>query len=334
MDSDGTSPVNDFGLFLRYLNTLSREKPALFLGYTVKPNIYGSLAAHALGIPVVNTVSGLGTSLMRESWIAPLVMRLYRAAFSYSYRVVFQNQDDLTLFVQRGLVPSHKTMLVAGSGVDLTRFNEETFDPPPKGGKLTFLLVARLMRDKGILEFVEAARLIRQRTANVRFQLLGYLDVPNPTAISSSEVETWVAEGAIEYLGDSHDVRPFIAAADCVVLPSYREGCPRSLLEAAAMSKPLIATDVSGCKEAVEHGVNGFLCNARDSMSLAQRMLEFIALSPEERQRLGAAGRAKMEQQFDERTVVRQYLETFDSIFAESSARTQRRDCHSGSQGQ
>jgi glycosyltransferase involved in cell wall biosynthesis len=319
MDTNGTSAVKDFGLFVRYVNLLRREQPGLFLGYTVKPNIYGSLAAHVLRIPVVNTVEGLGTSLIGKSWITPLVMRLYRAAFSHSYRVVFQNQDDLMLFVQRRLVPSRRTMLVAGCGVDLTRFNENAFDHPPKGEKVTFLLMARLMRDKGILEFVEAARLIRQRTANARFQLLGFLNVQNPTAISRSKLETWVAEGVVEYLGEADDVRPFIAAADCVVLPSYREGAPRALLEAAAMSKPLITTDVPGCKEVVQHMVNGFLCNIRDSISVAQRMLDFIALSPDERHRFGVAGRAKMEREFDERTVVRQYLETFESIFAETS---------------
>jgi glycosyltransferase involved in cell wall biosynthesis len=154
----------------------------------------------------------------------------------------------------------------------------------------------------------------------VRFQLLGFLDVENRTAVDRASVERWVAEGVVEYLGATQDVRPFIAAADCVVLPSYREGTPRSLLEGAAMGRPLIATDVAGCREVVEHGRNGLLCRVRDAADLADKMLAFVDLPPEQRARMGREGRAKVERQFDEHLVIDRYLEVIAEILAPATA--------------
>jgi glycosyltransferase involved in cell wall biosynthesis len=181
-------------------------------------------------------------------------------------------------------------------------------------GPPTFLLIARLLGDKGVREYVEAARSLRDELPGARFQLLGPLDNQNRTAISRAELDGWVAEGAVEYLGPTDDVRPCIAAASSVVLPSYREGLPRSLLEGAAMARPLIATDVPGCRELVEEGVSGFLCAARDSRSLAQAMKRFARLSPEARQQMGEAARAMVEQQYSEELVVRAYLDVLAEL--------------------
>jgi glycosyltransferase involved in cell wall biosynthesis len=315
IDSQGVSPAKDLGLLLRYLAALRRLRPAVYLGYTAKPNVYGSLAAHALGIPVINNVSGLGTAFIRKGLLTSVVSGLYRLAFRRSSTVFFQNPEDLNLFVGAGLVEGGKAALLPGSGVDLTRFAPGAAVRGAEG-PFTFLLVARLLWDKGVGEYVEAARRVRERHSDVRFHLLGFLDVANRTAVPRSQVEQWVAEGLIDYLGHADDVRPYIAAADCVVLPSYREGLPRTLLEAAAMGKPLIATDVPGCRHVAEDGVNGYLCTARDSASLATAMSRMLTLSDAERRALGTAARAKVEAEFDERRVVERYLEAIERAIA------------------
>lgn len=316
MDSAGTSPVADAALLLRYMRMLAAERPDVLLGYTAKPNIYGSLAAHRLGIPVVNNISGLGSAFIRGGWLAATMRTLYRTALRRSRRVFFQNEDDLALFLTHRLVRREQTGLLPGSGVNLQRF---VAMPPAAGGRsplegFTFLVVARLLRDKGIIEFVQAARQLRPSFPRARFQLLGAVDARNPTAIARAEVEGWVREGIVEYLGTSDDVRPHLAAADCVVLPSYREGTPRTLLEAAAMARPLIATDVPGCRDVVAEGVNGFLCEVRDAAALAAAMARMMALPSETRDSFGAAGRARMEREYDERIVIDRYLEAIGEI--------------------
>jgi glycosyltransferase involved in cell wall biosynthesis len=317
MDKQGTSPLRDLALFGRYLAALRGIRPDVLLAYTAKPNVYGSLAAQALGIRVINNVSGLGTAFIREGLITRVISSLYRLAFRRSATVFFQNGEDRDLFVERGLVRGEKARLLPGSGVDITRFRPAASGPDGgEAGPFTFLLVARLLWDKGVGEYVEAARLVRREAPDTRFQLLGFLDVPNRTAVPRGDVERWVEEGLVEYLGTSDDVRPHIAASDCVVLPSYREGLPRTLLEAAAMAKPLIATDVPGCRHVVEDGVNGYLCRVRDPRSLADAMLRLVRLSADERTRLGLAGRARIEAEYDERLVISRYLTAIEDASA------------------
>ena len=311
MDKQGVSPVNDLRLLARYHRVLRRLKPDIFLGYTAKPNIWGSLAAHALGIPVINNVSGLGTAFIKQGLLTRIVTGLYTFAFRRSHTVFFQNRDDRDLFVEKRIVTPEKAKLLPGSGINL-----EAFSPGSAAGGVggfTFLLVARLLWDKGVGEYVEAARIVRAEAPDAHFQLLGFLDVPNRTAVGRSDVEAWVAEGLIEYLGEADDVRPFVAAADCVVLPSYREGLPRVLLEGAAMAKPLIATDVPGCRHVVDHDSNGYLCAVRDPRSLADAMLKMMALTPEARSAMGGAGRRKVEQEYDERIAVGRYLDAIEA---------------------
>ncbi|PSJ41734.1 glycosyltransferase family 4 protein [Allosphingosinicella deserti] len=305
MDKKGVSPARDAMLLLRYIAALRRLRPDVFLGYTAKPNIYGSLAAHVLGIPVVNNVSGLGTAFIRGGWLMRLVSALYRLAFRRSKVVFFQNEEDQALFVGRKIVSSERSRLLPGSGIDLSKFRPQRQTSAGKG--FSFLLIARLLWDKGVGEFVEAARIVRASIPDARFQLLGFLDAENRTAVPRANVDAWQAEGLIDYLGHASDVRPFIAQAGCVVLPSYREGLPRSLLEAAAMAQPLIATNVPGCRQVVEHGVNGFLCAPRDPQALAEAMLAMIRLSEADRAAFGDAGRRKAEEQFDEAKVVDLY---------------------------
>ena len=316
MDRQGVSPAKDLLLQLRYHRALRRLRPDVFLGFTAKPNIYGSLAAHALGIKVINNVSGLGTAFIRGGVLQAILTRLYAIAFRRSSTVFFQNRDDLGLFVERRIVSPAQARLLPGSGVDIERFRPTEPDAGRSGAGFIFLLVGRLLWDKGVGEYVEAARLVRRSFPEARFQLLGFLEVANRTAVPRSAVDGWAAEGLIEYLGESDDVRPAIAAADCVVLPSYREGLPRSLLEAAAMARPLIATDVPGCRQVVEQGINGLLCTARDAASLAEAMLAMLRMPDDERRRFGAAGRAMVETVYDERIAVRFYLDAVGEALA------------------
>ena len=314
MDNKGTHPARDLLLLFRFLKILHRERPDVFLGYTVKPNIYGSLAARMLGFPVVNNIAGLGAVFIQDGWLVRLVRGLYRVALSRSAKVFFQNNDDRALFVNAGLVQSEIADLLPGSGIDLTRFSSNGDDAAlhystSNDGRFRFLLIARMLRDKGVGEYVAAAKLIRSRYPKAECCLLGFVDVQNPAAISRAEMDAWVAQGDVIYLGVSDDVRVEIAMADCIVLPSYREGTPRTLLEAAAMGKPIVTTNAVGCCEVVDDGVNGYLCRVRDAEDLAEKMLRMIELSPSARIAMGAAGRKKMELEFDEKIVIDKYLE-------------------------
>jgi len=317
MDNKGMHPGHDFQLMLGFLRLFFRERPDVVLAYTVKPNVYASLAAKVVKVPVINNISGLGTAFIRGGWMSVLVSMLYRAGLSRSRCVFFQNDDDRTLFLEKGLVRRSQTDLLPGSGIDLNHFSVSLDAPPkPERDGLVFLMVARMLWDKGVREYVEAARSVRKRYPGTRFQLLGFLDVKNQTAVSRADVDGWVAEGIVEYLGTADDVRPLIAEADVVVLPSYREGTPRSLLEAAAMGKPLIATDVPGCREVVKDGMNGYLCTVRDSGDLAESISKMIALSPDERNGMARRSRQFVEECFDEKIVINKYLKAIDAIIS------------------
>lgn len=315
MENGGTNPLKDAVLIWRFLLLFVKERPDVFLGYTVKPNVYGSLAARLLRIPVINNVSGLGPVFIRGGMVMLIVRFLYRLALRRSAKVFFQNDDDRQLFISGELVRSSVTALLPGSGINLDRFVPTQM--PAIGGdytKFRFLLCARILRDKGVGEYVGAARLLRQRWPQVEFCLLGFLDVKNPGSISRAEMNAWVADGVVIYLGESDDVRGHIAAAACVVLPSYREGTPRSLLEAAAMARPIITANAVGCREVVDDGVNGYLCNVRDTEDLAKKMEQMLALSPDERSVMGRCGREKVEREFDERIVIGKYLEAIAEV--------------------
>ena len=313
MDNNGTHPGRDLLLLARYYSVLRSVRPHAFLGYTVKPNVYGSLAAHALGIPVINNIAGLGATFIRDSLVTKVVKGLYKAALKRSHKVFFQNADDLALFTSAGLVPQRATGLVPGSGLNLGHYVPVPAAPLAQR-PFRFLLVARMLKDKGIEEFAEAARLVRRENPAVEFHLLGATGAGNPNGIPADKLLAWENEGLVTYLGKTDDVRPYLSAADCVVLPSYREGVPRSLLEAAAMARPIIATDVVGCRDAVDDALTGLLCTAKCPVSLAEKMRAMIALPPAQRTAMGAAGRRKVEQQYDEHLVIQKYLQALETI--------------------
>lgn len=314
MHAGGTNPWHDALLYQRMRAALAAERPQVFLGYTIKPNVWGSLAAQSLGIPVVNNIAGLGTAFIRRNWLTHVARLLYRTALRRSHKVLFQNEDDRRYFVDTGLVDDARTARVPGSGVDLDAFAPVAMPTRAPGAPLRLLYIGRLLRDKGLVELAQATRLLAARGLNIEIALLGFLDVANRTAISRAEVDAWQAEGLLRYLGSVDDVRPHIAEADAVVLPSYREGVPRTLLEAAAMARPLIASDAIGCRDAVDDGINGFLARVRDAGDLATQIGRFAALSDAERRAMGLASRAKVEREFDERFVVDTYRKLLREI--------------------
>jgi glycosyltransferase involved in cell wall biosynthesis len=312
MRRQGLNPVSDLQTLAALAVLMRRERPDVFLGYTIKPILYGVAAARLAGVPrKFAMITGGGAALSDEvsplGRVVRLVARLgYRLSLRHCNRVYFQNPDDLRYFTEHRLLDDQsKAVIIAGSGVDLAHFN---LAPPPEG--VSFLMIARFLRDKGIREYVQAAREIRRNHPDVQFQLAGWSD-GGPAAIPRHEVDAWAEEGVIENLGRLEDVRPAIARCAVYVLPSYREGMPRTVLEAMAMGRPIITTDSPGCRETVSDGMNGFLVPTRDAVALSRAMRRFVE-SPDLVARMGARSRAMAEARFDVRIVNRLLRKTME----------------------
>ena len=310
--SKGTNPGDD----LRTLAALYRHyraiRPDIVFHYTIKPNIYGTVAAWLARVPSIAVTTGLGYVFIQKSRAAVVAKVLYRFAFRFPREIWFLNRDDQTAFAEsRLLAHPERARLLNGEGVDLSHF---AYTPPRETQNFTFVLIGRLLWDKGVGEYVEAARILHKQHPAARFQLLGPAGVDNPSAVTLDAVRAWEREGLVEYLGEAHDVREHIANADCVVLPSYREGVPRTLMEASAMGRPIVATDVPGCREVVADGITGFLCEAKSAASLADKLQAMMALTPDERRAMGERGRAKVAAEFDETAVIARYLETLREL--------------------
>ncbi|MBN3763280.1 glycosyltransferase family 4 protein [Burkholderia sp. Ac-20365] len=311
--SKGTNPRDDLLTMWSLYRLYRTLRPHVVFHYTIKPNIYGTIAAKLAGVDSVAVTTGLGYVFIQKSRAAHIAKLMYRFAFRFPREIWFLNKDDEAAFVdQKLLVHPERARLLHGEGVDLEQFaftplKQRENNGENKQAAFSFVLIGRLLWDKGVGEYVEAARQLRAKYPYARFQLLGPVGVDNPSAISQADVDAWVREGVIDYLGEAHDVRPLIAAADCVVLPSYREGVPRTLMEASAMGRPIVATDVPGCREVVADGVNGLLCEARNVDSLAAKLAQMLDMSDDERRAMGERGREKVAQEFDERGVVERY---------------------------
>lgn len=306
MARGGASILADLVLICRFVALMRRERPDVFLGWTIKPNVYGAFAAQILGIPMIANISGLGTAFIRSNWLMAIAKRLYRIGLRRAATVFFQNADDRALFIDAKLVPVDRTAMLPGSGIDVAAYDPDAY-PRPYANIFRFLLIARLIRDKGVYEYVAAARIVAALHPDVRFDILGPLDPGNRTAIDTATLTNWVEDGSITYLGAVDDVRPAIAFADCVVLPSYREGISHVLLEAAAMARPSIATDVPGCRDVVVDGRTGLLCRVRDVHDLAAKMASMLAIPPPARAAMGKAARADVIARFSETVVIDRY---------------------------
>lgn len=315
ISNKGTNPKQDIKTSIQFYQLYKQLKPDIVLQYTIKPNIYGTIACHLLGIKSINNIAGLGTLFINQGFVTKIAKLLYKFSQARASKIFFQNNDDFKLFTEERLVDAKKCSILPGSGVDLEKF--KPVEHNKKDNIFRFLLVSRMLWDKGIKEYVEAAAIIKKQHNLVEFQLLGFLDVENKSAISKQQMELWTEQGYVNYLGVSDQVQKEIAQADCIVLPSfYREGTPRTLLESASMAKPIVTTDNVGCRDVVDHGVNGFLCNKRDTQDLVEKLEMMLTLSEEDRIEMGRKGREKMQQQFDEKIVIDKYLHEIQALLS------------------
>lgn len=320
----GRNPFLEILAIVRFAKLFRRLRPDLVLTWTPKPNIYSGIAGRLLGITVIPNVSGLGFIFIRRGIFARVVGWLYRFAFKRSPIVFFQNEEDRQLFIDTDLVDHARTQKLPGSGVDLQHFG---FQPLPKVEPLVFLYVGRLLADKGLRELVAAAEMLRRSGRHFVLRFAGFLDPGNPSAISPVELDKWIGDRTVEYLGPLVDVRSALVAAHCVVLPSYREGVPRSLLEAAAMGRPIITTDAPGCREAVVAGESGLLCRPKDAVSLAACMARVLDSDLEKLAEMGQIGRKHVEQYFSEDLVLSAYLSHCEALkFARCAGSGSRKD--------
>ncbi|WP_421763228.1 glycosyltransferase family 4 protein [Ekhidna sp.] len=309
---EGTSvnPFREFKYLLRIYSIFKSERPALALTYTIKPNIYSSLVSKWTPTKVICNVSGLGTIFLTTGLIGKLALILYRQAFKFSSYVFFQNSDDRELFTSKIKVESYKIGLIPGSGINLEQFKPLAFT---QNTKTKFLMISRLIIEKGVREYAEAAKAFKD-DKNVAFTLVGKFDTNHSRSIDEKELKQWITNGWIQYQPHSDNISNIIESHDVIVLPSYREGTPRTLLEGAAHARPLLASDVPGCREVVKNGYNGFLFEPLNSSSLINKMKLFLSLSIDEKKHLANNSRELVEKNFDEKLVVDAYEEAIHRI--------------------
>lgn len=310
LNSKGTSAIEDLKLVNSYYKAFKKIKPDVILSYTIKPNIYGNYAAKILGIPVINNVSGLGTVFINKNLATLIVSALYRTAFRNSNWIFFQNAEDQNLFHKKKLVNKTKTSLIPGSGVNLEKFKLNR--TKNKGKKVLF--VGRLIGDKGIREFIEAGKILHQKYPDVKFNMVGEFGYNNKTAVTKEEFDAWLSLPQFHYLGKVDNMQEVLTDADIMVLPSYREGLSKSLIEACAMKLPIVTTNVPGCREVVENGINGLLCQARNSNDLALKIKDIIEISEENRLQMGESSRKIAIEKFDEKIVIQEYLDRIRTL--------------------
>ncbi|MEQ8712816.1 MAG: glycosyltransferase family 4 protein [Cyclobacteriaceae bacterium] len=312
MDNTGSNPFKDIKLMFQLRKIYARRKPNVILHYTIKPNIYGTLAARSLRIPCINNISGLGTIFMNENLTAKIGRWLYRIALSKGCYVLFQNQDDkrdFTSKVKLGVPYS----LVPGSGIDTSHFE---YNEPPHNEIPRFLLVARLLLDKGILEYLKSARQLKAKGYKAEFALAGEVDESHVRGVPQSEIDEYHSTGDINYLGPVNPIEDEMVRSDWILLPSYREGTPRTLLEGAALGRPLIATDVPGCREVVQHEINGLLCSAKSVDDLTRTIEIALGKTKSQTIAMGRKSRQLAEKKFDEKIVINTYRKLIDELVA------------------
>ena len=300
VDRRGVNPATDLKLLLRYRKMLKAERPDLVITYTVKPNVYGGLACRLAGIPYAANITGLGTAFQKQGFLRKLVVFLYKTGLKKAKVVFFENSANRQIFIDEGIVQSDKCCLLAGAGVDLERF---TPAPYPEEGPVRFLFMGRVMEEKGVRELFGAMERLRNEGFDCTLDVLGEYEEDFSGAIRSGEEAGW-----LRFRGYQTDIRPFVAAAHCFVLPSYHEGMANTNLECAAMARPLITSNIPGCREAVIEGESGLLCRPQDTDSLYDAMKAFLALPHPRREAMGTAGRTHMETVFDKQKVVEQTI--------------------------
>ncbi|MCM5527618.1 glycosyltransferase family 4 protein [Parasegetibacter sp. NRK P23] len=306
IDNYGTSPLNEWRTFWTLVRIYRQYAPGLIFHYTIKPNIFGTLAASFCKIPSVAVITGLGHTFSK-SWMTGLVVPLYRLAMKRSKGIWFLNEQDKAVFVQRKIGDPSRMMVLPGEGVDTNFFYASGKIP---AHPISFLYAGRMLKDKGVEDFAAAAAIVKRKHPGVTFRMVGFIDQENPNSITVQKLLEWQQEKTVEYLGESTDIRPFIHAADCVVLPSYYgEGLSRVLMEASSMAKPIITTRNVGCEQLVDEGKNGFLCNTKDPADLALQMEKMVDKSPDELKSMGLRSRAMIKEKYEESGIINIYLD-------------------------
>lgn len=315
MDGASTNPLTELKTLRAAVRLLRRVRPDFVFNFTIKMNSYFGLAAHWAKVPYANNVSGLGTAFIHKSPAYRFARCLYGVSNRRARKVFFQNSEDLDLFVGGGLAEADTAVLLPGSGVDVERFALSSM--PPLDSGLSFLMISRLIGDKGVREFVDAARIVRQRIPQVRFVLVGPSGISNKTAISEEEIASWRREGTVELTGEKSDVIPWIHKSHVLVLPSYREGMPRTVLEAASIGRPAIVSDVPGCRQSIIANQTGWFCEARSAQSLAERMMAVIAKAEQDfawLEHFGLRAAERVRREFSDTFVVAEYLRCIEEI--------------------
>jgi glycosyltransferase involved in cell wall biosynthesis len=304
MQPSGTNPIQDYKLYKEYLRLYSQIKPALIFEYTIKPHIYGTLAAKKLNIPCIAIVSGLGYTFTHKGIVSILARQFYRFALRKTAQVWFSNNEDKLLFEKEGFVNTGNSVLLNGEGID-TNYYEYT---PIDYSKRSFILIGRLLFDKGVKIYYEAAAKLKSKYPDVSFKILGFTDDDDSRSVSKKQLNEWVESGAIEYLGSTTNIKPFVRDSSCVVLPSfYKEGMSTALMEAASMGRPLIATDIAGCRELINDGETGYLCKVKDVDGLTSKMETIITMDNAKLQQMGIKSRDKMINEFSIKYILPKY---------------------------
>jgi glycosyltransferase involved in cell wall biosynthesis len=312
------NPVSDLAFYRQLKDLYRQHSPDFIFHYVAKPNIYGSLAAAAIGIPSVAVITGLGYPFAKRNWLYRVVKQLYKRALRKTREVWFLNNEDAKIFINEHIVNIEKVKVLPGEGIDTDYFSFPQRMAKKDSGPFTFLMSTRLLKSKGISLYADAARILKKKNYAVRFELIGFFEQHHPDSISQEDLNRWQKEGLIHYGGFAKDVRPFLQRADCFVFPSfYNEGVPRCLMEAASMEIPVITSNTRGCKEVVVNNITGFLCHPHDPFDLADKMERMINLPLEERSRLARNGRALVTKKFNIKHVIDEYIATLNSDWAE-----------------
>lgn len=312
-NNNSKNPILDLLLIIKYIVIYNRINPDIIFHNAVKPNIYGTIAASILKIPVINNISGLGTVFIKKSLSTHIVKLLYRYSQNKAHQVFFQNSDDYNLFINNKLIEKDKGIIINGSGSDINHFK-----PLPKNKiykNFQFLFIGRLLFDKGIREYIEAAKILKKEHLNIDFNVLGPFSFNNSSSVSEKELDLWISSKTINYLGETDDVKKFLVNADCVVLPSYREGMSKALIEASLMGLPIVTSDVPGCRDVIENKVTGFLCMVRNSRDLADKMKRIFLLDKNELIHMKQKARDRGVRLFDDKLVINKYKKAVDDIF-------------------
>ena len=311
MDCKGMNPFKDIQLAKTLKKIYKKERFDFIFHYTIKPVVYGSWAARKAKIPQISVITGLGYTFIRKGWVNRMAKCLYRLSLRSAKEVWFLNQEDKALFVEENILAQFKARVIGGEGVNVDTY--QSFNMPASE-PFTFLFIGRVLWDKGIGEYVEAAQVIKKQHPKVQFKILGQLGANNPACVNSQQMNLWEQTGAVKYLGETSNVLPYIEQAHCIVLPSYREGVSRVLLEAASMERPIIASNVPGCREIVVDGITGFLCEPQSVNTLIACMMHMLSLSEEIRKEFGQNARDRVCQLFDEKNIIQLYQDRLNEF--------------------